>query len=146
MTRLHPSDSSAQQAAEPLIIAAVASYLGVELLPARIQMGNGVRVEVDGASADQAVLVEAYAHVGRVRAAQGKKLATDAFKLVWAGQSLGATRLVIAVADIDAEKYLLRPGAWLTAALRDSNVEVVRVSIDAAAHARVVEAQRIQFR
>ena len=29
MTRLHPSDSSAQQAAEPLIIAAVASYLGV---------------------------------------------------------------------------------------------------------------------
>jgi len=109
-------------------------------------MGNGVRVEVDGASADQAVLVEAYAHVGRVRAAQGKKLATDAFKLVWAGQSLGATRLVIAVADIDAEKYLLRPGAWLTAALRDSNVEVVRVSIDAAAHARVVEAQRIQFR
>jgi hypothetical protein len=146
MTDRHPSDSLAQRAAEPLIVAAVAEYVGVELTPARINLGDGVRVEIDGASADRKVLVEAYAHVGMLKGSHPKKLATDAFKLVWAGGRLGATRLVIAVADDDTEAYLLRPKAWLTAALRDSGVEVMRVSIDPDARARVVEAQRIQFR
>ncbi|MGE3449351.1 MAG: hypothetical protein AB7H92_17425 [Microbacteriaceae bacterium] len=146
MTVPHPSDSTAQRDAEPLIIAAVAEYVGIELAAAKIDLGDGVQVQVDGASADRSVLVEAYAHVGPLRSGQSRKLTTDAFKLVWAGGRLGATRLVIAVADVDAEVYLLRPRAWLTAALRDSGVEVLRVSIDAAATARVVEAQRVQFR
>jgi hypothetical protein len=111
-----------------------------------IDLGDGVQVQIDGASSDRSVLVEAYAHVGPRLSGQSRKLTTDAFKLVWAGRRLGASRLVIAVADVDAEAYLLRPRAWLTAALRDSAVEVLRVSIDAAATARVVEAQRVQFR
>lgn len=146
MTAPHPSDSTAQRAAEPLILAAVAAHIGLELEPARLDLGDGVRVEIDGASADRSVLVEAYAHIGALRGAQPKKLATDAFKLVWAGGRLGATRLIVAVADVAAEAYLLRPRAWLTAAMRDSQVEVMRVSIDSAARARVIEAQRIQFR
>lgn len=146
MTVPHPSDSTAQRDAEPLIVAAVAEYVGVELAAATIDLGDGVQVQIDGASADRAVLVEAYAHVGPLLSGQSRKLTTDAFKLVWAGGRIGATRLVIAVADVDAEAYLLRPRAWLTAALRDSAVEVLRVSIDAAATARVVEAQRVQFR
>lgn len=142
----HASDSSAQRAAEPLIVNAVAEFVGVPLDAATIDLGDGVKVQIDGASLDRSVLVEAYAHVGPVLSGQSRKLTMDAFKLVWAGGRLGATRLVIAVADADAEAYLLRPRAWLTAALRDSAVEVVRVSIDEAAQARVVEAQRIQFR
>jgi hypothetical protein len=146
VTPPHASESSAQQAAELLIIAAVAEYVSLDLAPARIDMGDGVHVQIDGASADRAVLVEAYAHVGPLRGAQPKKLATDAFKLVWAGGRVAASRLIIAVADVDTEAYLRRPSAWLTAALRDSEVEVVRVSIDATAHAHVVEAQKLQKR
>jgi|JI10StandDraft_1071094.scaffolds.fasta_scaffold48680_4 hypothetical protein len=146
MSVTHPSDSSAQRAAEPLIVAAVAEYVGLELMAETIDLGDGVQVQIDGASSDRSVLVEAYAHVGPRLSGQSRKLTTDAFKLVWAGRRLGASRLVIAVADVDAEAYLLRPRAWLTAALRDSAVEVLRVSIDAAATARVVEAQRVQFR
>lgn len=142
----HASDSSAQRAAEPLIVEAVAAFVGVELAAETIDLGDGVKVQIDGASADRSVLVEAYAHVGPLLSGQSRKLTTDAFKLVWAGARLGAKRLVIAVADTDAEAYLLRPRAWLTAALRDSGVEVVRVSIDAEAQALVVDAQRIQFR
>lgn len=146
MTVPHPSDSTAQRDAEPLIIGAVAAYIGKELAPASIDLGDGVRVQIDGATVDRSVLVEAYAHVGPLLSGQSRKLTTDAFKLVWAGARLGASRLIIAVADTDAETYLLRPRAWLTAALRDSAVEVLRVSIEDAARARVVEAQRAQFR
>jgi hypothetical protein len=144
MTVPHPSDSTAQRDAEPLIIGAVAAYIGEELAPASIDLGDGVRVQIDGATVDRSVLVEAYAHVGPLLSGQSRKLTTDAFKLVWAGARLGASRLIIA--DTDAETYLLRPRAWLTAALRDSAVEVLRVSIEDAARARVVEAQRAQFR
>ena len=146
MSTLHPSDARAQRAAEPLIISAVASHLGIPLRPTRVDLGQGVRVEIDGASADLSVLVEAYAHVGELRGAQPKKLATDAYKLVWTARRINAKRLIIAVADSAVEAYLLRPKAWLTAALQDSQVEVIRVSIDADAQAQVVEAQRIQFR
>lgn len=146
MTLPLPSDSSAQRVAEPLIVAAVAEYLGVELVPASIDLGNGVEVRIEGASADRSVLVEAFAHVGPVLSGQSRKLTTDAFKLVWAGGRLGAERLVIAVVDVGAEACLLRPRAWLTAALRDSAVEVLRVSIDPDTRAHVVEAQRAQFR
>jgi len=59
MTDLHPSDSATQRHAEPLIVAAAGRLLGIELMPARIDLGNGLRVEVDGASADRTVLVEA---------------------------------------------------------------------------------------
>ena len=39
----------------------------------------------------------------------------------------------------------MRPKAWLTAALRDSGVEVVRGAIDDEAHARVEAAQQLQL-
>jgi len=139
----HASDSLAQRTAEPLIIAAVAEHVGVSLAPARVEFEDGVRVELDGASEDRKILVEAYSHIGALRGGQPKKLATDAFKLLWAGRKLEATRLVIAVIDI--EQYLMRPKAWLTAALRDSGVEVLRVSIDDETHARVEAAQQLQL-
>lgn len=141
----HASDSLAQRDAEPLIIAAIAEHVGAPLAPARVVFEDGVRVELDGASEDRKVLVEAYAHVGALRGGQPKKLATDAFKLLWAGRKLEATRLVIAVIDVEVEQYLMRPKAWLTAALRDSGVEVVRVAIDDEAHARVEAAQQLQL-
>jgi len=141
----HASDSLAQRDAEPLIVQAVADFVGTRLTPSKIMIEDGVRVEIDGASEDRSILVEAYAHIGKLVGAQPKKLATDAFKLVWAGQKLSASRLVIAVIDEEVEAYLMRPKAWLTAALRDSQVEIVRVTIDDEAHARVAAAQTTQF-
>lgn len=46
--------------------------------------------------------------------------------------------------DEEVDQHLLRQKAWLTAALRDSAVEVVRVSIAEVARARVSDAQRLQ--
>ncbi|PZE72892.1 hypothetical protein DEJ27_00055 [Curtobacterium sp. MCPF17_018] len=128
-----------------MIIAAIAEHVGVPLAPTRVVIEDGVCVELDGVSEDRKVLVEAYAHIGALRGGQPKKLATDAFKLLWAGRKLEATRLVIAVIDVEVEQYLMRPKAWLTAALRDNRIELARVSIDEDAHARVRAAQQAQF-
>lgn len=141
----HASDSSEQRTAERAIIAAVAEQLNVTLAPARIRIDDA-HVEIDGASPDHSVLVEAYARIGALKGAQPRKLATDAFKLAWAGEKLGATQLVIAVADEAAAQYLRRPGAWLTAAIRDAGVEVITADIGEALRDSIIAAQARQYR
>ncbi|WP_341578289.1 hypothetical protein [Microbacterium schleiferi] len=63
-----------------LIIAALGERLDVALTKTSIPTGNGGRVELDGATEDLSILVEAYAHQGALRGGQHKKLATDALK------------------------------------------------------------------
>lgn len=142
----HPSDSLAQRDAEVDIVAALSANLGVPLAKTSIPTGNGGRVELDGAAADNSILVEAYAHQGGLRGGQPKKLATDALKLMWIGRQIGATRLILAVADEKVEAYLRRPKAWLTQALIDLKVEVVRVDLDDATASAIRTAQTVQYR
>jgi hypothetical protein len=146
MSETHPSDSLIQRSAEPLILAGLSSLLGTVLTPSRVNMGDGVFVEIDGASEDRSILVEAYAHVGPLKGAQPRKLAADAFKLTWAGKRLGSKRLVLAIADGEVAAHLARPKAWLTAALRDSGVEVIRVELDSLVMSTLSAAQRTQYR
>ncbi|MGO3319199.1 MAG: hypothetical protein ACTIL0_01675 [Microbacterium gubbeenense] len=92
------------------------------------------------------MLVEAYARVGALRGGQPKKLATDAFKLAWAGEKLGAQRLIIAIVGDEADAYLRRPGAWLTAALHDAKIEVIHVPLTADIRDSLKQAQARQYR
>ncbi len=143
---VHPSDSLAQRAAELLIVAALSSNIGIPLAKTSIPTKNGGRVELDGADEHLSVLVEAFAHQGALRSGQAKKLATDALKLTRIGRQVGAKRLVLAVADKPVEAYLQRPKAWLTQALIDLNVEVVRVGLDEATADSLRVAQTVQYR
>lgn len=142
----HSSDSRAQREAEVTIIAALSAQLGQPLAKTSVPTGNGGRVELDGATDDLTVLVEAYAHQGALRGSQPKKLATDALKLTWIGRQLEAKRLILAVADAEVESYLRRPKAWLTQALIDLEVEVIRVDLDDATVDALRNAQTVQFR
>lgn len=141
----HPSDSLAQRDAESLMIAAVAAQLGVELR-ATVISDRDAKVQIDGAASDRSVLVEAYAHIGPLRGAQPKKLATDAFKLSWIGPKVGAKRLILAVLDEAAANYLRRPKAWLTSAVEDAGITVMLVEVDQGARAAIEKARLAQFR
>lgn len=142
----HPSDSHAQRDAEVVIVAALSVKLGISLRKTSIPTSNSGRVEIDGATEDLSVLVEVYAHQGAVRGGQTKKLATDALKLTWIGQQVGATRLILAVADERVESYLHRPKAWLTQALVDLQVDVVLVDLEDTTLRALRDAQTLQYR
>jgi hypothetical protein len=103
-------------------------------------------VQVNGASDDNAVLVEITAHVGRVRGAQGHKLAADAFKLIWVSSRLGSTRRILAVVDDEVAAYLRHPKAWLTTAREDNQVEVIQVQLQESVRDSIVAAQKMQYR
>jgi hypothetical protein len=140
-------DSREQRAAEPVMLALLSERLGVELAPRRIALGEGVRVEVDGADADCTVLVEAWAHQGPPKVAQKHKILADVLKLRHVAARLPVEpRLVLCLSDPEAAHHFVAARSWAAQAVRDSGVEVEIVELSAELRATIREAQRRQFR
>lgn len=143
---LPPGDSGEQRQAEGIMLAALSRELGIALQPRRIPVG-AVRVEVDGADEDHAVLVEAWAHQGPPKAAQRHKVLADALKLVWVASTLPARpRLVLCLSDPAAAAPFTGSRSWAGAALHDLGVEVRLVDLPDEVRALVLRAQRRQYR
>jgi hypothetical protein len=108
----HDSDSLEQRTAEPLILAGVSQAVGVPLAPRSLTLPEGARVEVDGVAEDESVLVEIFAHQGRLKGGQFHKVARDALKLATLKRTRPHARLVIAFGDAEAAACVTA-GGWL---------------------------------
>jgi hypothetical protein len=137
---VHRSDSSEQLNAESIVRRKVSAIVGVELSPQSLQLDGKARVDVDGAALDQSVLVEIFAHQGRLRGAQFHKVARDALKLITLRRTYPASRLVIAFCDAEAARCV-EGGSWLAEALRVWRVDVVTVDLADATRAGLRDAQ-----
>lgn len=136
----HASDSTAQAAAEPLILAAVAEQLGVTLAPRRLALPGGASADVDGVAADESVLVEVFARQGALKGGQRGKIARDALKLITLGRHRPGARLILALADEAAAKPL-KAKSWLAEALTTFQIEVLVVDLDPDLRAGIRAAQ-----
>lgn len=142
------SDSREQRGAEPEMLAALSTQLGVSLAAKVYDLG-GARLKIDGAADGpdgHPILCEACAHHGAVKAGQARKIIADAFKLVYAERALGVkARKVILLADEDAARAFRGKG-WVAAAFRALEIEVHVVSLPPEVSERVREAQARQYR
>jgi hypothetical protein len=136
----HQSDSLEQRTVEPLILAGVSEAVGKELAPRSLQLEHGARVGVDGVAADESVLVEIFAHQGKLRGGQFHKVARDALKLATLARSRPDSRLIIAFGDSDAAACVTG-SSWLAEALRSWKIEVVIVELDEAMRSGLRAAQ-----
>ena len=126
----HASSSQEQRDAEPLIREGVARHLGGPALASRVlRLDGGSRVDVDGVSEDESVLVEIFAHQGRLRGGQYGKVARDALKLITLARTRPGSKLVLAFADEDAARCATGK-SWLAEALKTWGIEVVVVPLD----------------
>ena len=140
----HPSDSSSQAAAEPLLLAEAARSLNVVLMPHHYRLPNGAKVQLDGFNENERILCEVFAHVGEIKPGQMRKLATDMLKLLGVERSLGGDwRKFLCVADTDAERCL-NGQSWLAFVVRDFGFKVIRVSLPPKQRDPLLEAQRRQ--
>ena len=121
---VHPGDSAVQRNAEPLMIAAVAKHIEEPLTKRVVPLPGGARPEVDGVSEDGRVLVEAFAHQGKMIGAQLKKVSEDVLKLITLAKDRQGTRLIVAFADDEAAKSFLGK-SWKAESLRMWDVEVL---------------------
>jgi hypothetical protein len=124
----HASDSREQQLAEPLILAGVGIELGVDLGPRSLCLEHGARVDVDGVSSDESVLVEVFARQGRLKGGQFHKVARDALKLITLKRTRPTAQLVLAFGDPDAAACVTG-ASWLAEALRVWSITVLVVAL-----------------
>lgn len=138
------SNSSVQTEAERVIVARLAEAEGLTLLskPGKIAVGSA-SVNVDAATADETVLVEAYARQGRLKGSQPKKIAQDILKLALIKMQPGreSTRAIVAFASQEACDSVT---GWLKQAANSFDVEFRVVDIGADLRARIEAAQRLQ--
>lgn len=138
---IQPSDSTVQLQAEALILVDVGRQLGVELIQkVGIAVGDA-RAEVDGASADQSVLVEVFARIGKLRGAQLHKVSTDVLKLLAIRESKPDSTLVLAFADQEAADSIV---GWRAAVLKHNRIEKVVADLPAGEREAIRSAQRRQ--
>ena len=119
----HGSDSSAQRAAEPLMLERLGAELGCELAGSTI--GS---MKIDGVSESPPILVEASARQGAPKSAQCRKVMNDAFKLIYARSIFNDAeqpkpRLILAFADDRAAAPFCGRG-WRAQALKAAGIEV----------------------
>ena len=125
----HQSSSHEQQAAEAVILAALAVELGCEIAPRSMQLPGGARVDVDGVADTPLTFVEVFAHQGALRGSQHHKVSTDALKLITLARSFPDARLILAFGDEAACRSLLGR-SWKAEALKTWGVEVFVAEID----------------
>ena len=139
-------DSREQREAEPLMLAWLGAHLGARFERRRMRFDDGSWLELDGASDDPPILVEAWAHQGPPKSAQKMKVVNDAFKLLAVRHLVPeGTRLILLLAD-EAAARPFRAGTWRSAAMREAGIEVMVAELPDAVRARLRAAQERQFR
>jgi hypothetical protein len=122
------------------MLAALSVELKVDLKPRRLTLPGGAYCDVDGVSADEMVLVEAFARQGKLLSGQRGKIARDALKLITLAHHRPGAQTIIALADQTVVDELTAT-SWLAEALHTFDVKVVLVDIDADARDKVAAAQ-----
>lgn len=140
-------DSREQRHAEQVMLELLGARLGITLVPRRIVLDDGIRVEVDGADAELTVLVEAWAHQGPPKAAQKHKVLADVLKLLHVAATLPvAPRLVLCLSDPEAARHFTSARSWAAHALRGFAIEIALVELPADVRTEVLAAQQRQYR
>ncbi len=142
----HASDSSEQRNAEVVVLAALSAQIGVRLTPTTLRLPGGSRVDVDGVADDRSVLVEVFAHQGRLKGGQVHKVARDALKLITVARDLPGppARLIIAFADANAAS-MVSGKSWLAEALKTWGVEIFIAELPEELKASLTAAQLRQI-
>lgn len=143
-----PGSSAEQRGAERVMLDLLGRELGLTLAPTVIRLATGEKVEVDGADEGHTVLVECWAHQGPPKPAQKAKVVTDAFKLSWVGTALhpGARKILCLSDPAAAASFLPHARSWQARAFQDLGIEVWVVTLPTSVRARILAAQRRQFR
>lgn len=133
----HRSDSTEQRLAETYLLSVLADELGA-------QWGGTCPVagiQPDGVDPDKKIVVEVFARVGKLKAAQQRKVKADLFKLAYVRQRMGTEwrALLVFVDEAAAASSLGR--AWHVDAARTFGIEIRVMALPDDLRANVLAAQ-----
>jgi hypothetical protein len=141
----HKGNAIVQMRAEAEIVKALATERKIELVkPLKIPLAGGVHIEVDAATPDGSIVVEAYAHQGTLKGGQRKKIAQDILKLALLRKEPGheGTTAIIVFASKEAHDSV---SGWVLQAAKAFDVEFLVVDIPPELRDEILRAQGHQM-
>jgi hypothetical protein len=139
----HQSDSSEQQTAQEFMLNGLEKNLGICFDP-EATLPIEVGVQPDAIDPDNKVIVEAYAHIGKVKGAQLHKIKGDILKLAFIEKKIGSGwRKIMCFASDEAAKYV-QGESWVAEAARVFGVEIRVVNLPLEQRENVMSAQKRQ--
>jgi len=142
--RFHDSRSDVQKEIEQIVLPILSEQFGVKLLPdQKLRFDSDTWCEPDGATEDESVVVEIYAHQGALAGAQKHKPAVDLLKLATLRQTRPEARLIFVFLDDAAYRSFT---GWKAYAADAFGVEVMTMPIDSEHAARILKTQDAQRR
>jgi hypothetical protein len=140
----HPSDSAVQVKVESVVLANLEEQIGVKLEQGREVPFGAAKIKPDGISAggaDVTVIVEVFAHVGKLKGGQFHKVSTDALKLIAMRERHPDARLILAFVDHEAAASVV---GWRAAVLEHYGIEKLVIDISAGERTLVQQSQTRQ--
>ncbi|MBQ8541774.1 MAG: hypothetical protein IJ435_09940 [Clostridia bacterium] len=147
MVNAYKSNSDEQQYAEHIIFNEVKSILNIDLIEnPKIYLLNNkyTYINPDFYSEEYCVVGEIFAHIGKPKTGQDRKIASDILKMLLLDKVKGKVyRKIIVVCDENEEKKLSGLST-LAESIRRFEVEVMRVDISQELREQIVNAQKRQ--
>lgn len=124
------SPSDVHREAEQSMFKVIKESLGVELENnAQISVGSAY-IQPDFYSEDDHIIGEIFAHIGKPKAGQDRKVAKDILKMLLLEKETGdAYKKMIVVCDEEQEKKL-KGVSWIAECIRQFEIEVEMIDID----------------
>ena len=107
---------------EQRMLVAAGGFIGTELRPRSILLGNRSRVEVEGMNEAGQVVAQLVANQGTYKPSYRNKVMADLFKLLWLCQSIPSADCAVLVVTELVVKAL---GGWVAVAAADLGIEVL---------------------
>ena len=123
-----------------------------ELLNIRFERNNQIYLadnaftymQPDFYSAEHFIVGEIFAHIGKPKKAQDNKIANDILKMLLLDKVTGKHHRKIIVVCDTSEKKKLEGKSVLAESIRQFNIEIMYVEIDAETQKQIVAAQELQ--
>lgn len=138
------SNSIVQQKAERIIFEEVKKSLGVEL-KANVEIPVGsTHIQPDFYSGDDRIIGEIFAHIGKPKTGQDRKVANDILKMLLLEKIEGVTyKKMIVVCDKEETKKL-KGESMLAECIRQFGIEVIMINIESDLRNELIAAQEQQ--
>lgn len=101
-------------------------------------------MQPDFYSAEQSIVGEIFAHIGKPKKAQDNKIANDILKMLLLDKVTGKHHRKIIVVCDTSEKKKLEGKSVLAESIRQFNIEIMYVEIDAETQKEIIAAQELQ--
>ena len=147
METSHKSSSHVQMQAEEIICQKVEELLNIRFeRNKQIYLADNAftYMQPDFYSSEHSIVGEIFAHIGKPKKAQDNKIANDILKMLLLDKVTGKHHRKIIVICDTSEKKKLEGKSVLAESIRQFNIEIMYVEIDAETQKQIVAAQELQ--